>query len=62
MHPKAKGLSNRELAAKGCPPFVVDKNGVETQIELHHLLQKNQVIWWKYFPLLMMGIKRFCMV
>ncbi|GAB6618681.1 HNH/ENDO VII family nuclease [Bacillus cereus] len=41
MHPKAKGLSNRELAAKGRPPFVVDKNGVETQIELHHLLQKE---------------------
>ncbi|ABS22242.1 HNH/ENDO VII family nuclease [Bacillus cytotoxicus] len=41
MHSKAKGLSNRELAAKGRPPFVADKNGVETQIELHHLLQKE---------------------
>ncbi|MGR5985483.1 HNH/ENDO VII family nuclease [Bacillus cytotoxicus] len=41
MHSKAKGLSNRELATKGRPPFVADKNGVETQIELHHLLQKE---------------------
>lgn len=40
-HPRAKGLSNRELAAKGNPPYVVDKNGSEVQIELHHLIQKE---------------------
>jgi hypothetical protein len=35
------GLSNRELVEKGRPPFVVDKNGVEAQIELHHIIQKE---------------------
>ena len=38
---KAKGLSNRELVAKGRPPYVIDKNGEEAQIELHHIIQKE---------------------
>ena len=40
-HPKANGLSNKDLAAKGRPPYVIDKNGNEVQIELHHLIQKE---------------------
>ena len=40
-HPLAKGLSNRELIAKGRSPYVIDKNGLEVQIELHHLIQKE---------------------
>ncbi|WP_106495838.1 T7SS effector LXG polymorphic toxin [Lentibacillus sp. Marseille-P4043] len=39
--PSARGLSNRELAAKGRPPFILNKDGVESQIELHHLIQKE---------------------
>ncbi|NPC93609.1 hypothetical protein HOO54_15545 [Bacillus sp. WMMC1349] len=27
--------------AKGRAPFAVDKNGIESQIELHHLIQKE---------------------
>src|SRR5690625_392618 len=40
-HPKAKGLSNKELTTKGRSPYVIDKNGKEVQIELHHLIQKE---------------------
>ncbi|EQB38511.1 MULTISPECIES: T7SS effector LXG polymorphic toxin [Virgibacillus] len=40
-HPKARGLSNKELAEKGRPPYVIDKDGKEVQIELHHLIQKE---------------------
>ncbi|WP_319005762.1 HNH/ENDO VII family nuclease [Metabacillus niabensis] len=39
--PKTKGLSNRELVAKGRPPYVIDKNGEEAQIELHHIIKKE---------------------
>ncbi|WP_404459759.1 T7SS effector LXG polymorphic toxin [Sutcliffiella horikoshii] len=41
VHPSARGLSNRELALKGRPPFVLDKNGMEVQVELHHIIQKE---------------------
>ncbi|WP_234028663.1 HNH/ENDO VII family nuclease [Lentibacillus sp. Marseille-P4043] len=40
-HPRAKGLSKNELTAKGRSPYVIDKNGKEVQIELHHLIQKE---------------------
>ncbi|KAA6472299.1 T7SS effector LXG polymorphic toxin [Bacillus swezeyi] len=40
-NPKANGLSNKELIQKGRAPYAVDKNGVESQIELHHILQKE---------------------
>ncbi|MFO6495571.1 MULTISPECIES: T7SS effector LXG polymorphic toxin [Bacillus] len=40
-NPKAKGLSNKELVAKGRAPYAVDKNGIESQIELHHIIQKE---------------------
>lgn len=39
--PSARNLSNRELTAKGRAPYIIDKNGKETQIELHHLIQKE---------------------
>ncbi|MGQ3380777.1 HNH/ENDO VII family nuclease [Priestia endophytica] len=38
---KARGMSNRELIAKRKPPYVIDKNGVEAKVELHHLIQKE---------------------
>ncbi len=41
VNPSGKGLTNKELAAKGRPPFIIDKNGKEAQIELHHLIQKE---------------------
>ena len=37
--PLAKGLTNKELALKGRSPYAVDKNGIESKIELHHLTQ-----------------------
>jgi LXG domain of WXG superfamily/A nuclease of the HNH/ENDO VII superfamily with conserved LHH len=40
-HPTARGLSNKQLTAKGRAPFVVDKTGREVQVELHHLIQKE---------------------
>ncbi|MFJ8063957.1 T7SS effector LXG polymorphic toxin [Psychrobacillus sp. NPDC096426] len=36
----AGGLTNMELMAKGKSPYVV-KNGVDSKVELHHLIQKE---------------------
>ncbi|WP_319801616.1 HNH/ENDO VII family nuclease, partial [Bhargavaea beijingensis] len=39
-NPKALGKSNRELMKKGNSPYIV-KAGVESKVELHHLIQKE---------------------
>ncbi|MCM3617901.1 T7SS effector LXG polymorphic toxin [Sutcliffiella horikoshii] len=39
-NPKALGKSNGELMKKGKSPYIV-KNGVESKVELHHLIQKE---------------------
>ncbi|RIW28967.1 hypothetical protein D3H55_20300 [Bacillus salacetis] len=39
-NPKALGKSNGELMKKGKSPYIV-KDGVESKIELHHLIQKE---------------------
>ncbi|WP_405097385.1 HNH/ENDO VII family nuclease [Oceanobacillus sp. FSL H7-0719] len=39
-NPKALGKSNEELMKKGKSPYVV-KDGVESKVELHHLIQKE---------------------
>ncbi|WP_433959807.1 HNH/ENDO VII family nuclease [Cytobacillus horneckiae] len=31
----------KQLTEKGRPPYVIDKNGQEVQVELHHLIQKE---------------------
>lgn len=38
--PAAGGLTNKELMAKGKSPYVV-KDGEESKVELHHLIQKE---------------------
>ncbi|WP_258958009.1 HNH/ENDO VII family nuclease [Priestia flexa] len=38
--PKALGKSNGELMEKGKSPYIV-KDGVESKVELHHLIQKE---------------------
>ncbi|NEW09785.1 hypothetical protein GK047_28095 [Paenibacillus sp. SYP-B3998] len=38
--PEANGLTNQQLMAKGKSPYVI-KDGVESKIELHHLIQKE---------------------
>ncbi|AND42862.1 hypothetical protein A361_26810 [Cytobacillus oceanisediminis 2691] len=39
-NPKALGKSNGELMEKGKSPYIV-KDGVESKVELHHLVQKE---------------------
>ncbi|MBH0161846.1 T7SS effector LXG polymorphic toxin [Fictibacillus sp. 26RED30] len=39
-NPRALGKSNRELMEKGKSPYIV-KDGVESKVELHHLIQKE---------------------
>ncbi|MGG4507849.1 T7SS effector LXG polymorphic toxin, partial [Heyndrickxia sporothermodurans] len=39
-NPKALGKSNGELMKKGKSPYIV-KDGVESKVELHHLIQKE---------------------
>ena len=39
-NPKALGKSNRELMKKGNSPYIVN-DGVESKVELHHLIQKE---------------------
>ncbi|URM33148.1 HNH/ENDO VII family nuclease [Cytobacillus firmus] len=39
-NPKALGKSNGELMEKGKSPYLV-KDGVESKVELHHLIQKE---------------------
>lgn len=39
-NPRALGKSNRELMEKGKSPYIV-KGGVESKVELHHLIQKE---------------------
>ncbi|OAB36088.1 hypothetical protein PGLA_21085 [Paenibacillus glacialis] len=38
--PAAGGLTNKELMSKGKSPYVA-KDGVESKVELHHLIQKE---------------------
>ncbi|MGN7179179.1 T7SS effector LXG polymorphic toxin [Cytobacillus sp. SAFR-174] len=40
INPKALGKSNGELMEKGKSPYIV-KDGVESKVELHHLVQKE---------------------
>ena len=39
-NPKALGKSNGELMEKGKSPYII-KDGVESKVELHHLIQKE---------------------
>ncbi|MED4916300.1 pre-toxin TG domain-containing protein, partial [Geobacillus thermodenitrificans] len=45
--PAAAGLTNKELMAKGKSPYVV-KDGKESKVELHHLIQKEPGGMWCY--------------
>ncbi|WP_260450142.1 HNH/ENDO VII family nuclease [Listeria booriae] len=40
-NPKAKGMTNGELMKKGRAPYIIDANGNESLVELHHLIQKE---------------------
>jgi hypothetical protein len=39
--PEARGMTNRELMEKGNSPYIIDSNGVESKVELHHLTQRE---------------------